>query len=156
MEQSLTQDGEQTTQVGPDSKNSQPDVPLSPKKKRGTKRKTSKMWDHFTIIEGTYEVPKRSECNYCQTSIGCHSKSNGTSTMLNHLANICSKYPYGKYGNVTKGQQTLAFKTKGDGQNEVVGVTWSVEACIIGLAKMIVMDELPFRFVEGLGFKHFC
>ncbi|KAF6168783.1 hypothetical protein GIB67_012181 [Kingdonia uniflora] len=60
MEQSLTQDGEQTTQVEPDGKNPKPDVPLSPKKiKRGTKCITSKTWDHFTIIEGTYEVLKK-------------------------------------------------------------------------------------------------
>lgn len=30
------------------------------------------------------------------------------------------------------------------------------EACMDGLAKMILLDELPFRFVEGEVCKQFC
>ncbi|KAF7139229.1 hypothetical protein RHSIM_Rhsim07G0226600 [Rhododendron simsii] len=34
-------------------------------------------------------------------------------------------------------------------------MTFSAEACKRALAKMIIIDELPFSFVEGEGFKHF-
>lgn len=40
-------------------------------------------------------------------------------------------------------------------ENEVA-VGFSKEACRDALAKMVILDELPFRFVEGEGFCNFC
>lgn len=56
------------------------------------------------------------------------------------------------------GQQTLSFQSKKDGDEGVnlVAMSFSVEAARRALAEMIVLDELPFRFVEGEGFKRFC
>lgn len=34
-------------------------------------------------------------------------------------------------------------------------VTLSIEACRQALTEIIILDELPFRFVEGKGFRKF-
>lgn len=69
--------------------------------------------------------------------------------------NRCKKYPY---RNEQGGQQTLNFQHKKDGQEglELVATTFTVEAARNALVEMIIIDELPFRFVEGVGFKRFC
>ncbi|XP_028104504.1 zinc finger BED domain-containing protein RICESLEEPER 2-like [Camellia sinensis] len=61
----------------------------------------------------------------------------------------------------THGQQTLGFQPRevgGDGEGvvDVVVTPFSIEVARRHLAEMIVIDELPFRFVDGVGFKRFC
>lgn len=65
--------------------------------------------------------------------------------MLNHLNNQGRKYPYRV---VNKKQKLLTLDKDG-----LMAVSFSKEACRIALAKMIVIDELPFSFVEGEGFR---
>ena len=64
---------------------------------------------------------------------------------------ICPKNP----NNEDKWQKTLAFEPKNDGDQgfKLVSTTFSVEASRKALAEMIIIDELPFRCVEGYGFK---
>ncbi|XP_028085593.1 zinc finger BED domain-containing protein RICESLEEPER 2-like [Camellia sinensis] len=69
----------------------------------------------------------------------------------------CTKYPYRD----THGQQTLGFQPRevgsdGEGVVDVVVTPFSIEVAMRHLAEMIVIDELPFRFVDGVGFKTFC
>ncbi|XP_030939625.1 zinc finger BED domain-containing protein RICESLEEPER 2-like [Quercus lobata] len=56
-----------------------------------------------------------------------------------------------------KGQKTLAFEPKNDGDEgfKLVSTTFSVEASRKALAEMIIIDELHFRCVEGYGFKKY-
>ena len=56
-----------------------------------------------------------------------------------------------------KGQKTLAFEPKKDGEDgfHLVLTTFSVEASRKVLAEMIIIDELPFKYVEGYGFKKY-
>ena len=67
--------------------------------------------------------------------------------MWSHLRFDC-KYPY----RCGKDQITLSYQSrkKGDrdGVNELVVRKFSVERLRMALAKMIIVDELPFRFVE--------
>jgi hypothetical protein len=44
-----------------------------------------------------------------------------------------------------------------DGQvsSKLKPVTFSIEDCRKTLAKMVMVDEMPFRLVEGEGFKNF-
>ncbi|XP_028103742.1 uncharacterized protein LOC114302863, partial [Camellia sinensis] len=84
------------------------------------------------------------------------SKSHGTSNLLSHLKN-CTKYPYRD----THGQQTLGFQPRevgsdGEGVVDIVVMPFSIEVARRHLAEMIIIDELPFRFVDGVGFKRFC
>ncbi|TYK30514.1 zinc finger BED domain-containing protein RICESLEEPER 3-like [Cucumis melo var. makuwa] len=53
---------------------------------------------------------------------------------------------------------TLAFKPKdkvGDNSSQLVCESFSLDGCRDALVEMIIVDELPFKFVEGKGFKKF-
>ena len=53
---------------------------------------------------------------------------------------------------------TLAFKPKdevGDNSSQLVCEQFSLEGCREALVEMIIVDELPFKFVVGKGFKKF-
>ncbi|KAA0048370.1 zinc finger BED domain-containing protein RICESLEEPER 3-like [Cucumis melo var. makuwa] len=53
---------------------------------------------------------------------------------------------------------TLAFKLKdkfGDNSSQLVCESFSLEGCREALVEMIIVDELPFKFVNGKGFKKF-
>ncbi|KAF7137434.1 hypothetical protein RHSIM_Rhsim07G0172000 [Rhododendron simsii] len=106
----------------------------SPKRssKRSPKRKEnqSEVWDHFEKLE---KVPGQKQ-----------------------------KYKFSEFNlkkNPGKRQKTLAFEpVNGGGIGTVpklTAVSFSVEACRKALAEMIILDELPFRFVEGQDFKRF-
>ena len=69
----------------------------------------------------------------------------------------CKKIP----GVIDTSQTTLSFQTKktsgvkGEFSNELVVAKFSIERIQIALARMIIVDELPFRFVEHDGFIYF-
>ncbi|CAL5421469.1 unnamed protein product [Camellia sinensis] len=107
------------------------------------------------IEEGDEIKELRAICKYCQKEYLADSKGHRTSNLLSHLTS-CRKYPHRDVDN--NGQQTLSFQSKKDGDEGVnlVAMSFSVEAARRALAEMIVLDELPFMFVEGEGFKRFC
>ncbi|TYK12117.1 zinc finger BED domain-containing protein RICESLEEPER 3-like [Cucumis melo var. makuwa] len=75
--------------------------------------------------------------------------------LKHHLEN-CKKYPYQKKRDQT--QMTLAFKPKdkvGDNSSQLVCESFSLDGCRDALVEMIIVDELPFKFVEDKGFKKF-
>ena len=74
--------------------------------------------------------------------------------MKTHIQSQCLKYPYRKE---EKNQSTLAFKPNEEGESggRLVPYVFNFEACKKALAEMIILDELSFRFVEGLGFRRF-
>ncbi|KAL0533704.1 hypothetical protein IC582_027745 [Cucumis melo] len=128
------------------------DVPNPPKIRKNVKQ--SMVWDHFERLKGDPNDP-RAKCKYCGVVYACHSKRNGTGTMKHHLEN-CKKYPYQKKRDQT--QMTLAFKHKdkvGDNSSLLVCESFSLDGCRDALVEMIIVDELPFKFVEGKGFKKF-
>ncbi|WOL00412.1 hypothetical protein Cni_G09125 [Canna indica] len=125
----------------------------SKSKVRG-KRKSC-VWDHFDKIECKDNSDQRATCKYCEKSLAC-STSSGTSCLSNHL-NRCKKYPT----NVEKSQRTLTFKPLASGNfggttHTLASWKFDQEECIRYLAKMIITDEIPFRFVEHEGFRQFC
>ncbi|KAG2724850.1 hypothetical protein I3760_01G037400 [Carya illinoinensis] len=78
--------------------------------------------------------------------------------MQNHLPS-CPKNPY-KRGSLDKYQKTLVGEATSEGVGESESVIrnlvihkYSEEAVRLALAEMVIIDELPFRFVEGQGFK---
>ncbi|CAL5390480.1 unnamed protein product [Camellia sinensis] len=130
---------------------SPPRPPLAKTSNSG--RTTSKAWDYFEKIKGI-DGKDRVMCKYCKKEYMAGSKSYGISNLLSHLKN-CTKYPYRD----THGQQTLGFQPRevgGKGVVDVVVTPFSIEVTRRHLAEMIVIDELPFRFVDGVGFKRFC
>ncbi|XP_038722068.1 zinc finger BED domain-containing protein RICESLEEPER 3-like [Tripterygium wilfordii] len=126
----------------------------NPSKRSGRKGKpTSWLWDHFEYIEGP---PIKARCHYCSSAYLCSSKSHGITNLKNHYGK-CEKSPFRK---VPKGQKTLAFKSMKmeDGTSSGVdlrAVSFNIEVARKALAKMVIIDELPFRCVEGDGFRIF-
>ncbi|KAK9265824.1 hypothetical protein L1049_001791 [Liquidambar formosana] len=110
---------------------------------------------------GDPEYP-RAACNYCGKDYGARGKIDGTSNMWAHLKSQCMKYLYRV---VDPKQQTLCFVKKevgegkehdGAGSGALKVVNYSDKACRNALAKMIIVDELPFRHVEKEGFRSLC
>ena len=80
------------------------------------------------------------------------SKNHGTSSLLSHAAG-CAKNP----NRELKGQKTLSFKPKKEGEEgfDIVATAFTIEAGKKALAEMIILDELPFIFVENYEFRKF-
>ena len=95
----------------------------------------------------------RSQCKYYKNQYKCQGKKNGTSAMLQHIK-VCKKWHFPRDDK----QKTLSFqaKRKGEsGSNVLVVANYSEERIRLALARMIVIDELPFKFVEHQGFQEF-
>ncbi|KAL0329120.1 UNVERIFIED_CONTAM: Zinc finger BED domain-containing protein RICESLEEPER 2 [Sesamum radiatum] len=120
-----------------------------PKRKDTYKR--SKVWDHF-IAYTDGEGKPRAKCKYCERNYAADPCKNGTSTMNNHLK-VCKKHP----GNtsVASNQTITSFCQTMDVKESCSHVKFDQEALRQGLARMIIMDELPFKFVENEGFRQF-
>ncbi|XP_019198425.1 PREDICTED: zinc finger BED domain-containing protein RICESLEEPER 2-like [Ipomoea nil] len=133
-----------------------PKVPAVKKRKELESR--SIVWEHFEKIKDpeTKKVIK-GKCLYCAKEYLCETKKHGTSSLKNHMVS-CLKNPHSK----DTRQSLLTFNTlstsKG-GTEAPVGVlgTWvfNQDAIRRALCEMIIIDELPFRFVGGQGFKRF-
>ncbi|CAL5193259.1 unnamed protein product [Lathyrus oleraceus] len=113
-------------------------------------RPKSWVWDHFTRdTSGT-----RAKCNWCTKSYATDSHKNGTTNLNNHLLHQCKKIPKSV---LDPTQTTLSLQEggKGTSNNTLVGIHFDVELCRQALARMIIVDELPFSFVENEGFRYF-
>jgi hypothetical protein len=131
---------------------------LPPKSKSNVQK--SIVWEHFTKVEGGDPEDPKSKCNYCNKLFSCHPRRLSTSSMLSHIRNSCKKYP-GRFGKLDKSQSTLSFDAKNEGQmgegsvGNLVIAKYNVQKIREALAKMVIVDEFPFKFVEGEGFRDF-
>ncbi|KAF7113208.1 hypothetical protein RHSIM_RhsimUnG0150000 [Rhododendron simsii] len=113
-------------------------------------RYRSPAWDHFEQIKEGGET--WGECKYCKKRYEADSKKHGVSNFKAHIP-VCPLYPLRDQ----HGQQNLSFKVNGGGGGvDVVTSVFSFNECKRALAEMVIIDELPFRFVEGIGFRKFC
>ncbi|XP_038888299.1 zinc finger BED domain-containing protein RICESLEEPER 2-like isoform X2 [Benincasa hispida] len=139
--------------------------------KRRRNMPVSIVWEHFERLKGDPNEPY-ARCKYCGATYACHSKRNGTGTMKNHLES-CKKYPYQRKRDSS--QKTLSFKPKeeavrdspsqlvcepkeetvGDGPSQLGCESSNLQNCRETLAEMLIMEKLPFKFVESKGFKRF-
>ena len=117
---------------------------------------TSYVWGHFILLEG-----ERAECKYCGKTYAAGSKTYGTTNLRTHLEAWCKKYPNGKKNKEDKSQMTLAFRpiksddVEGANSNSLIVVSYNESTCREALARMIIVDELPFKFVEHEGFRYY-
>ncbi|XP_022873602.1 uncharacterized protein LOC111392481 [Olea europaea var. sylvestris] len=121
----------------------------SVKGKKGHKR--SDVWAHFDIKnDGTVE------CIYCG-QVYKHQSKSGTSTLRNHIDDLCKKYPY-RFQD--KRQKTLNFY--GNSRNDEVLESVSSGGQLVKftqkgvreqITKYFILSELPFRHVEDEGFQ---
>ncbi|KAK8627748.1 hypothetical protein V6N13_135350 [Hibiscus sabdariffa] len=120
----------------------------------GTKGRKGKNPVEASLTECGVE---RDECIYCATKISC-STANGTNAMKRQT-NRCKKAPF----NLDKKQTILDFESNtscnADGTIKTVSVPelWHFDQEEIrqALAKIVVINELPFSFVECEGFRAF-
>ncbi|KAL7090882.1 hypothetical protein ACP275_12G069900 [Erythranthe tilingii] len=116
-------------------------------------KQNSWVWDHFERFEENGNP--RASCNYCSQDYAAHPKQHGTGNLINHLRLQCKKYPFKL---VDKKQKTLVLEpTYGNGVSSLTlkSVSYSYEDCRFKLVEMIVLDELPFKIVEGEGFRKY-
>ncbi|XP_061999376.1 zinc finger BED domain-containing protein RICESLEEPER 2-like [Rosa rugosa] len=129
--------------------------------KQKKSKERSWIWRHFTkedhpimeIVDGTEQIvghTTRAQCKYCPTHLACNSTSNGTSSLIKHIEQICKEYP-GR-NELAGGQTQLVVD---DLDESLVARQWTQEACIQAATVMIVMDEMPFSAIERPGFKYF-
>ena len=130
---------------------------LSSRKRNVDDKNKSQSWDDFTKLDGDPTTP-RVECNYCGKDYACHTIINGTSNVWSHLK-VCKKFPFvvDKKQNILVLEPNKVWGELGDrsvGTLKVIG--YDYDECRKILVKMVIIDELPFNFVEGRGFKLFA
>ena len=116
--------------------------------KRKAMKQRSKVWDHFTKFVNEHGKIK-GKCNYCASVLACDPRSNGTTALNNHFANVCKQKPSEELK-----QSHLNFNAEGDKFN-LVNWKFDPDGIRKALASMVIVDELPYKFVEGVGFKNF-
>ena len=93
----------------------------------------------------------RSESKSCKNQYNCHGKKNDTSGILLRDG---KKWHFPRDDK----QKTLYFQAKmegEDGSNVLVVANYSEERIRLALARMIIIDELPFKLVEHQSFQEF-
>ncbi|WCJ37927.1 Zinc finger BED domain-containing protein RICESLEEPER 2 [Euphorbia peplus] len=113
----------------------------------------AKVWGHFTKFTDE-EGNIKGKCNYCEKDFHCDPYKNGNTAMNTHMR-ACRKNPR----SIQTRQTQLALQpmmTLGNGETDVGCLsTWKFDqqACRESLAVMIIIDELPFKFVENEGYR---
>ncbi|KAG6396635.1 hypothetical protein SASPL_142790 [Salvia splendens] len=121
--------------------------PNKKKAKGASKRKTTsvhwKDYDKVMVKEGNPPVKRmKAQCKRCGKLIAADSRGCGTNGLKNHTIS-CLK----NNTEVGDGQTILAYSVDGGSRGLT---TWKFDQKTIrlGLCKMILLDELPFLFVE--------
>ncbi|KAK0582279.1 hypothetical protein LWI29_023697 [Acer saccharum] len=127
----------------------------------GKGRQTSDSWNHFTKYQDDGRM--RARCKYCPKNYACDSNTNGTTNMNKHLqkcknyrAKLASADPKQKC--LVKQAPITSYTTssrEGCGSSIGLGI-FNKEDTRKALVEMLIVDELPFRFVEKRGFRKFC
>ncbi|WCJ28511.1 hypothetical protein M5689_010207 [Euphorbia peplus] len=123
------------------------------KRKRKPMKPRAKVWGHFTKFTDE-ECNIKGKCNYCEKDFHCDPYKNGNTAMNTHMR-ACRKNPH----SIQTRQTQLALQpmmTLGNGETDVGCLsTWKFDqqACRESLAVMIIIDELPFKFVENEGYR---
>ena len=111
-------------------------------------KKHSLVWYHFEKkIKPNSEIIEKENCKYC-VIVYAHVSDNGTSTLKTHAIK-CLKNPFNKQGTKKQNSITFGLITEEGGSKNSLGLwKFDQDACRGSLAKMIIMDELPFKFVD--------
>ncbi|KAJ4748798.1 Zinc finger BED domain-containing protein RICESLEEPER 3 [Rhynchospora pubera] len=121
------------------------------KRQYKTSRKESDIWNYFEH-NGDKKNP-RATCAFCDKSYAADKSRHDTTSLWNHLLHLC---PLSPCIEEDPKQKKLSFEPQ-DGQvsAKLRAVTFNAEDCRKALAKMVMVDEKPFRIVEGEGFRNF-
>ncbi|CAL5207228.1 unnamed protein product [Lathyrus oleraceus] len=140
--------GQKVQQIQVEGLSSLPPSALIEVSKRKPSRKPSKVWGNFK------RVNDKAICKYCGKQYAGNSVSHDTTNMHKHLK-VCPKNPNRV---VDKKQKTIAIEKESEGDPNSVCLklgNFNQERTRLELAKMIIIDELPFKYVENEGFNMF-
>ncbi|KAH0642014.1 hypothetical protein KY290_033621 [Solanum tuberosum] len=128
------------------------EVDVDTSKERKAMEPRANCWKHFDKFTDESGASK-AKCKYCAKPYAASTSSNGTSSMNTHMR-TCPKFPR---DTIDKGQNLINFLPSSTGAKKGVISTWKFDQAQSrrSLAKMIIVDELPFSFVEKEGFKNF-
>ncbi|XP_050217897.1 zinc finger BED domain-containing protein RICESLEEPER 2-like [Mercurialis annua] len=126
----------------------------APTRKRRQMTSRSPVWDHFERVCDENGRVLHAKCLYCARLYNCHSKMNGTSTLRAHML-ACLKNPHSKQTRQTLLTMIPVVNPLNVVDDNVMVGAWKFnqDAIRAAVCYMIIVDELPFRFVEGMGFK---
>ncbi|CAA0843133.1 Zinc finger BED domain-containing protein DAYSLEEPER [Striga hermonthica] len=109
------------------------------------------VWQHFEQL--VVDDISRAKCKHCKILYRYDTRRNGTSSLLHHMS-VCKANP-----DVTekKHSKLVLHLMAEDGEMAGGLISWKFdqEAIRSQLARMIIVDELPFWFAGGDGFKNF-
>ncbi|XP_077251023.1 uncharacterized protein LOC143890275 [Tasmannia lanceolata] len=146
----MSQEGASTPNVSDQSSNpieSSQMIATSHKKK--TMKPRSDVWDHYiTFVDG--EGEHKSRCRYCEKEFHSDPRRNETSALKTHISS-CKKFP----PNINTKQTQLNYQPikgqEGDSSGTLTNWKFDQEAIRNALARMIIVDDLSFKFVENEG-----
>ncbi|KAK2646634.1 hypothetical protein Ddye_021829 [Dipteronia dyeriana] len=127
----------------------------------GKGRQTSNSWNLFTKYQEDGRM--RAQCKYCPKNYVFNSNTNGTTNMIKHLQK-CKNY-HAKLASAGPKQKCLvkqapitSYTTSSkESCGSSIGLGFfNKEDTMKALTEMLIVDELPFRFVEKRGFHKFC
>ena len=121
-------------------------VASNPKNRKEMERRSG-VWEHFSRIKDEAGNTIKGKCNYCTKELKANTSRNGTSSLHNHLKS-CKSY------NVEGHQTKLAFQNN-SGSTSLTSWSFNKDLAREKYIKMIIVDELPFKFGENLGFREF-
>ncbi|CAN1186898.1 Zinc finger BED domain-containing protein RICESLEEPER 3 [Linum perenne] len=99
---------------------------------------------------------RKAECTICKKVLASNSKKNGTSSSSYHVTSCQCKLDAKLSTTASEGKQvTLSFQPSSSEISSSKVCIFNQGACVVALAKMIIIDELPFGFVEHAGFIRF-
>uniref|UniRef100_A0A803Q162 Transposase n=1 Tax=Cannabis sativa TaxID=3483 RepID=A0A803Q162_CANSA len=108
---------------------------------------------------GKEEERERAQCNYCEADYAGDSKNCGTSTLWSHIEHKCKQCPFSTYVQKhTKQGMITDYFTKTIQDSEVnsskTRTSMFSQATVRELiGKYFIIGELPFRHIEGKGFR---
>ncbi|XP_010431219.1 PREDICTED: zinc finger BED domain-containing protein RICESLEEPER 2-like [Camelina sativa] len=105
----------------------------------------SHVWEHFVQQAHDDAI---ANCRYCGQEIGCDTVIHGTSAMKNHISR-CKLF---KMHQESGSQKVLA----GGSSGVMTAIKYDQGLFIRSVNEMIVLNELPFAFVESEGFRRLC
>ncbi|CAI9302125.1 unnamed protein product [Lactuca saligna] len=115
-------------------------------------KRTSNAWRNYTDVRDpkTGKIIK-AQCKHCSRILIVTTK-NGTSSLGKHNV-VCLQNP----NNIDKKQKKIStFRTSQSDATTVSNWEFNQNTIRLALAKMIVIDEQPFSYVERDGFRYFC
>jgi BED zinc finger len=126
---------------------------LKEQRKRKLIRPRSEAWKEFTKFKDQ-EGHEKARCNFCKKEFFADSSRNGTTNLRAHMTK-CKGKEEKKQALLSFEQNSAGLGVNGEKMGTISSWRFDQDAIRQALASMIILDELPFSFVEREGFKKF-